>query len=100
VFVNGIFIINANADFDVVIVQPGPIPAVITLPPATAATIGRFFDIRALQVDQVRVVAVPGDSVEGAQTITIRNGHAEMLMSDGGKRWISVADRSPATQIG
>jgi hypothetical protein len=92
VFVTGAFVIDPAAPIDVVIAEAGPTLARITLPSATVARIGRIYAIRAL--GPTLVVAVAGDSVLGVMQLS--PGSAEMLMSDGGKRWISIADRGPA----
>jgi len=66
---------------------------VVTLPPAAAAGRGRTFAIRALA--NIRVNAFGAETVEGTKTISLSAGQAEMLVSDGANRWISVADRTP-----
>jgi hypothetical protein len=66
----------------------------VTLPSAVAAKLGRVYAIRCL-VGGTLVVAAQGNVVEGQALIEISEGEAELLMSDGGERWISIADRRP-----
>jgi hypothetical protein len=89
-FTSGDFTIPAAAEFDVLVAQQS---GSITLPSAATAKVGRIFAIRALSA--IRVSAPGNNTVEGQKTISLAPGQAEMLMSDGGTRWISIADRGP-----
>jgi hypothetical protein len=83
------FNIPAVADFDAIFMAQGT----VILPPAAAAGIGRTFAIRALGA--LRVNCATSDTVEGTKTVSLESGMAEMFVSDGKDRWLSVADRRP-----
>ncbi|HEX9945985.1 MAG TPA: hypothetical protein VGA98_00435 [Allosphingosinicella sp.] len=91
IFINADFTIPATAEIDVVVAQQGA--GTIILPEAAAVKPGRIFAIRAMS--EIRVVSTPNNTVEGANTLSLSPGEAEMLMSDGKARWISIADRRP-----
>lgn len=90
---NPIFEIPPDKDIDAIIVEKPELTVV--LPRAAQAGEGRVYFIRCMS--RVTTLKARGhDSIFG--NTTLKEGAAEMLMSDGRTRWIGMADHLPKQQ--